>query len=85
MHALRQAHPVHPAQPRIQEQQLGRAVGKQQIQGIATEVHPRHFFELTPAPPKLDRKAKKAAEGAASKPKRKPKAKSAPGGEGDQA
>jgi ATP-dependent Clp protease ATP-binding subunit ClpA len=34
-------------------------------------------FELTPAPPKLDRKAKKAAEEAAkapAKPKRKPKA-----------
>ncbi len=40
-------------------------------------------FELTPAPPKLDRKAKKAAESAAAKPKRKPKAKSAPGGEGE--
>jgi len=32
-------------------------------------------FELTPAPPKLDRKAKKAAEAAATKPKPKPRSK----------
>jgi ATP-dependent Clp protease ATP-binding subunit ClpA len=42
-------------------------------------------FELTPAPPKLDRKAKKAAESAAAKPKRSPKSKgkAAPEASGD--
>ena len=42
-------------------------------------------FELTPAPPKLDRKAKKSADAPALKPKakRKPKAAQEPGSESD--
>ena len=44
-------------------------------------------FELTPAPPKLDRKAKKAAADAAAetaKPKRKPKAANEPSGDSSE-